>query len=431
MTESRIEKAAALQLIQEGRKRSLEFQSIKIEKIIEVLHGVGNVWAEGSPYFVKALEVLSRELNFSKESIYQTLLLVPSLCDSAASVARIKAELGGLEALNDFVPTKTDGLFVKAQSRGVILHVAAGNVFLGCIDSLVNGFLTKSYSIVKLSERNHEFPALFADSISAVDTEGILKDKYKLVFWDRADKETEFAFKQNVDAIIAWGGESMVNSYRKDRGLQTQMIEHGPKISFQVVFADAFKERKFAEVARQAVIDVATFDQSACSSAQVLFLQDEVDQAAFGEALVTAFKKFPIAAGKMTEDDAVERLKELARGEYNEFILGGKLVSGSNFMLHFDPSPGLRLSPLNRSLIIKKFSNLKDLESQISPFKSYLQCCGVAGSIEAQKQLASLASQWGVTRVCGVGQMTSGKLGAPHDGEYLLRELLKWTTYER
>lgn len=141
-------------ITQAARQKSKSFLALEMTKIISALDRVGKLWTKNSNYYNQALELLSEEISFSRPMIEATLDLVPSLCDSKNLKTKLTTELGSFEILDRFVSRPGFDGRVKAIPHGVLLHVSAGNVFLGCIDSLVNGFLTKNISILKLSSRN-------------------------------------------------------------------------------------------------------------------------------------------------------------------------------------------------------------------------------------------------------------------------------------
>lgn len=47
--------------------------------------------------------------------------------------------------------------------------------------------------------------------------------------------------KKKVDGIIAWGGEEMIESYRSNLPKEVKLLDFGPKISLQVISANALK----------------------------------------------------------------------------------------------------------------------------------------------------------------------------------------------
>lgn len=247
-----------------------------------------------------------------------------------------------------------------------------------------------------------------------------------MIPWSGGDTEIEDAFKKSVDAIIGWGGGEMIHSYRNGLPAGTLLIEHGPKISIGVITKSGFSETPLDTLASGVATDVALWDQAACASLQTLFIEDGLDIALFIRALGAAFDKFELPRGVLDDDEYVEILKEKYRAKLSTLTEGGRTLEGKNWFINFDPAPGLRGSPLNRTLILKSFRSADDLVRQIEPFAKTLQSCGYAlGTREKDTWLGKLAA-CGLQRFAPLGNMMSGMLGAPHDGRFSLQELVRF-----
>jgi phenylacetate-CoA ligase len=128
-----------LELYAQAQLKTIEFNSITINEIIETLHKVGQLWHTGSDYYNKALNQMAVEVSFHPDMNKLTMDIIPQLLDKDVLKQRISSELGSLDILDRYVQTNEFKGKVRAFSRGVLTHISAGNVFLGCIDS-TNGF---------------------------------------------------------------------------------------------------------------------------------------------------------------------------------------------------------------------------------------------------------------------------------------------------
>src|SRR5690606_26931068 len=142
----------------------------------------------------------------------------------------------------------------------------------------------------------------------------------------------------------------------------------GPKISFQVITKDGLAHKNLEKVCKRIVDDIIPWDQSACSSPQNLYLQEGIDLRSFLKALDLAFCEAP-KRGQMSGDEAVEILKEKARAEYSQLMEKGEILLGDEHLIHFEQNKYLRPSPLYRSLIVKRFKDVDDLNYHLSPFR--------------------------------------------------------------
>lgn len=375
--------------------------------------------------FSDALPELIKESGFSEEETRKTLALLPGLLKRESLEKRLKAEFTKAEVLDGFVKLPNGSFKTKAVPKGLILHVTAGNVFLSSIDSLIMGFLTKNISVIKVSSSNKFFPVYFAEKLARFDKQNVLADKFAVLHWKGGDEVAESFIKRKVNAIIAWGGEEMIASYQKNLPGHVKLLDFGPKISIQVITSEGLKNKTLSKVAEKIIADIVPWDQSACASPQNLYIQEGVDEEALVNALEIAFADAP-GRGEIDEDEATEILKETYRGLYSELMEGGKVVSGKEFLVHVESNKLLRPSPLHRSLIIKRFTSAEELRTLLEPFSYYLQSCSYLFSASEKDLFLEELSLTGIKRFAPMGTVTWGMEGAPHDGRFVLRELVSF-----
>lgn len=402
-----------------------EFALTAMNEILSVLDGFSKVWTPGSGAFEEAIPTLIKESGFSEAEVRSTLGILPSLLKRENLESRIRAEFTNEKVLDQFTKLPHFLGQVKATPKGLLLHVTAGNVFLSSIDSLIMGFLTKNLSILKVSSSNTFFPLFFAKKLQAFDQKKIVSDKFAVLHWKGGDQATESFIKSKVNTIVAWGGEEMVSSYQKDLPLHVKLLDFGPKISLQLITKKSLENKDTSQIAEAIVRDIIPWDQGACASPQNLYLQEGIEENEIIAAIDGAFQKSP-ERGHISDDEAVEILKEQYRGLYSELMEGGKVVSGKEHLIHLEQNKFLKPSPLGRSLIIKRFKDAEDLFSHLEPFSYYLQSCSYLLDETEQAQYLNLLSLTGLKRFAPLGTITWGMDGAPHDGRFVLRELVSF-----
>lgn len=412
-----------------GAKRLALYQT-QIEDIIELLDAFSYEWKEDSQSFNEALPRLVQESGFSEEDTRKTLALLPGLLKQESLLRRVQGEFSKIEVLNRFVKLPSQSALVRAIPQGTLLHVTAGNVFLSSIDSLIMGFLTKNLSIVKVSSQNTYFPNFFAERLRAFDRKNILADKFSILHWKGGDEKTESLMKTKVDTIIAWGGEEMLSSYRKNLPPHVKLLDFGPKISFQLVTKAGLQHKGLSAVAQKIVADIIPWDQGACASPQNLYLEEGINEEDILRAIDLAFLEAP-KRGEISEDEATEILKEQYRGFYSELMENGKVIKGNEHLIHREENRLLKPSPLHRSLIVKRFKDKEELFTLLEPFSYYLQSCSYLLSEKEHESYLNTLALTGIKRFAPLGTVTYGMDGAPHDGRFVLRELVKFIGDER
>lgn len=402
-----------------------EFAQTSLENIVSFLNQFSQEWKPGTKNYQEALPQLVQDSGFSVDEVKSTLALLSVILSRESLEKRIKAEFTNELVLDQFSKLPHSMGLVRAVPRGILLHVTAGNVFLSSLDSLIMGFLTKNISLLKVSSSNLNFPLFFAQKLQAFDQHNVLADKFAILQWKGGDQETEDFIKTKVNAIVAWGGEEMIQSYQKGLPSSVKLLEFGPKISLQVISKDALLNKDLKLVADAIVKDIVPWDQSACASPQNLYLQEGINESEVLAAIDVAFRKSP-ARGILSDDEAVEVLKEKYRGLYSELMEEGKVISGPEHLIHLEENKFLKPSPLGRSLIVKRFKDVEDLYHHLEPFSYYLQSCSYLLTEKEKTNYLNLLALSGLKRFAPLGTITWGMEGAPHDGRFVLRELVNF-----
>lgn len=428
-----------------GRKAQSLRASVKPltrEYVTDVISRAGRLFADkGSAYRKEALKHLRGHITFSPKVIESTLDIVPEITDRGAMLRRMNLEMFLPYAMETAVERRGyDGL-VRAVPRGVVLHVGAGNVFLGILDSLVLGMLTRNVNIVKVSSSGSSFLQLFMQAVRECDTEGRLAGSVAVLSWKGGSRELEAAALRHVNTVFVWGGYDAVKSYRESAPVDVKVEGFGPKTSFGVVYPSALANYGMAGVAERAARDACLWDQSACSSLHTLYLVVPgagAREKAVREFMTEARKAFAafsqkMPQGSLSDDEKVEitRARQLAK---TDKALGAAEYETSfpapDWTVIYEKDPAYRISPLNRVLYVKAVEKVEDLKKLLLPYKGYLQTAGVAGNIIDRKRTLDVLHEAGVSRVVKLGKMLEGVTGSPHDGTFPMMQLVNWVGLE-
>ena len=407
--------------------------------ITDTLAKAGRLFEKGGKYRKAALEHLKGQITFSEPVIDRTLDVIPELLDKQGMIKRMNMELFLPYALEAPVERRGYSGLVRALPKGVVLHVGAGNVFLGILDSLVIGLLTKNVNIVKLSSSGSNFINLFMEALKEADEKGVLAGSVAVVSWKGGSQGLEEAVLRHVNAVFVWGGYDAVQSYRRIAPIDVRVEGFGPKTSVGVVFDSCIEYEGMDNVARRAALDASLWDQAACSSLHTLYI---VAPKKKHKALASDFLKFAkehfadlaaeLPQGRLSPDEQVEitRARELARVD---MALGTAAYESSapatSWTVIYENDPVYRVSPLNRVLYVKTVETIEQVRDLLLPMRGYIQTVGVGGSIERKNVLETLAPA-GIARVVKLGKMLEEANGSPHDGIYPMMSLVNWVPIE-
>ena len=160
--------------------------------------------------------------------------------------------------------------------RGILFHIAPGNVPVNFAYSLFAGLVTGNINIIKLPSKNFEQVNLIVNAIKTT----LLEKKYKSIFskrlflirYNREGSLTSF-FSSLCDVRIIWGGDQTIIDVRKSPI---------PPKSIEITFADRYSisiinAKKYIEIENKTKIasdfynDTYLFDQNACTAPQTIY----------------------------------------------------------------------------------------------------------------------------------------------------------------
>lgn len=346
-----------------------------------------------------------------------------------ALLGRVRSELGCSRP--GTLSRKYPGRQFEAWAPlGCVVHVMPSNVFTVAALGLVESLLAGNVNVVKVSARDTEFGACFAEALCSLDAGGRLKEYVAVVHvasTDRERLETIFGF---ADAISVWGGEKAIAAVRQAAPEGARVISWGHKVSFGYVAAECLRpgsaERDAALIG--AARDVCRLDQQACSSPQTIFVEaDDAGVEAFAADLAVRLAEIsPTIPGRLPDASEQAELTTTMLVARAEEALGLTRIfedqREGRWRVLVDRRPGLRPSPLYRTVWVKGLAR-EEITTVLRPMRAWLQSCGLACGLRSLAEISRALFSAGVTRVARPGEMVDSYVGAPHDGVYALQQL--------
>jgi hypothetical protein len=317
------------------------------------------------------------------------------------------------------------------------VHIWAGNVPGLPLWSLVSGLLVKSGNIGKVSSSEPLFAGWFARML--VEMEPKLADCLAIVWWKGGDEELERPLFQQADVVIGYGGNESLDSIRSRIPLTTRFLPYGHKISFGMVSKVALDSRKAWKTAHHCAYDIVRYDQQGCYSPHVFYVQKggNVSPKEFAYYLAHELKSFQARypLRELSIEEAVATTGWRQQHEMATYSNPGKEMfgerSGSWTVVFDEDDKELSPSCLNRIIKVAAFNEFNEVAEHVSPHRRFLQTVGVAAAPNELYQLAELLGKVGVTRVTGIGHMTSPEAGWHHDGRFNLLDLVSMVDIEQ
>lgn len=419
------------EVVAEARLLRATYRSVPLDEILEILHALGRKLATpDDPIRLEILERMPDLVRFHPSMVKEGLDSLCSMLDRENILIRMRSDLGSPEIIERFTWQEPFAGSIKAEPRGVVAHIAAGNVFVGAIDSLIQGLVTKNINLLKMSGVDPVFPLLFTRALHAVDPEGRVSQAFALLPFRGGDKEVESMLKEGCDTLIVYGGEDAVAAYRNDLPITNRVVEYGPKYSLMVLRGDLVDDDAVSRIAR----DFTLWEQSACSSPHVIYVVGSDEQAhglarSLSSALERLLEQFPTPDIRRDEQVEITRTRELAKvaqalGEGELFVP----AQGQGYTVVFESDPGFRISCQHRTAYVKPVARFETVLEILKPYGTYIQSVGLLAEPAEMFRWGDRLVEGGADRITDLGGMTRRKHGTPHDGTKGLAEFVRWTS---
>jgi hypothetical protein len=173
---------------------------------------------------------------------------------------------------------------IKLQTgRGILFHIAPGNVPVNFAYSLLAGLLTGNINIVRVPSNTFEQVNIIVNEIKKVLTfkkyKSFFSNRLFLVKYNRESNATAF-FSKICDIRIIWGGDQTIDDIRKfPISPKSTEITFSDRYSIAIINADFYlKINDKSKVALDFYNDTFLFDQNACTSPQTIYWKGSIDE---------------------------------------------------------------------------------------------------------------------------------------------------------
>jgi len=315
----------------------------------------------------------------------------------------------------------------KAFPLGVVGHWPAGNVEIQPILSMTCALLGGNAALVRVPSELVESTRYLMGKLVESDRDELLTRRIFMAAFTHERHDLQEAMAQAVDGAMIWGGQEAVLQIRRlPFPHWAKVAVFGPRMSVAAMDAGAWSDTEEQESwCRRIARDVWQFEQQACSSPQVLFLEKKTGHspAQFLLALQHAFETENRAHPRRTIPAALTSAICQARASW--------LLADTSHRAVFPASPDWTLlfgggvdfpePTQGRTLTVLEVDNLLD---PISRFNRDVQTLGLGvADPEIEKKLADVAGKKGVDRIVKLGRMHA--FSSPWDGVDLVRPMVR------
>jgi long-chain-fatty-acyl-CoA reductase len=400
-------------------KTDTEFlHKLSINDIISFYSKVGELW--GSPQYEKREELVdltSRVTGYSKEMVELGMKQICGILTKEYLEATLQSDLGDKRLMDEWV-TRAESV-VHCQPRGKMLHILAGNVPAVAITSIVGGGLTKNANIIKMSDRDVITASYFAQSFHDVDPEHPVTKTTSVLYWPHTNHEIFGKIISLVNAVSVWGGYDAIHETRKNTPQGVELLEFGPRRGVQLIGKDAFHDLEKAT--KNAAHDLTLFDQEACFSPQIAFVEGDAER--YAESLAKSLEEENARLPKGYSDPKFHANITNAR-IYSKFR-GHKVHTSAKAewtIILASKMEDFPTHPLGRTIFIIPVKDLAESIEHIGPETQVVAIEPYSRATDLKERLTVK----GVDRITRLGKMGYFALGSPQEGMYPLSRMVRW-----
>lgn len=412
------------------RERVQAFAEVPVDEVISLLERVGRRLTEPGPYRDTIMETMLDVTGYSLPMLEKGMEVLEGLLSREALEDRL-ACMGDRRALDGW--TIHEGRPERALPLGAVCHVSPGNIFLGSVDSLVLGMITKNVNVLKMSRQDPVFPFIFLDALLEEDRSGEIASTLAITSWSYSDHEVMELVGREFDGILLFGSEDAVLGYKKVASSGARLMAYGPKLSWGLI-REGLTDEELDRAVKGFTRDVALWEQRACTSCQNLFVEGEKLARKVAGMLHSEFQaaELSLPPGRMTMDEGVDIRKERERVFWNSFEWDRRLFEGSTHTIILEDGSDVTPSPLNRTLYVKSLKSWRDLlNGNLSCMVDRMSSVGLAVPDTLTDETMRGLEPLGIPRFCMPGTMGLGADGkGTHDGSYIVLDLVRLVNRE-
>lgn len=397
-----------------------------VDEILAAVDAAVASWADPeSEWRREAERLLPEAARFSPEMVRFALPWMLEPLRAPAPQRLLDEELGDRRMLDGFAR----GRF--AAGPALILHILPGNLPALAAAPIVLSVAIKSSALVKAARADRVFPALFARSLAAVDSE--LGACVATCYWTGGDRDPEARAFAAADLVVASGSDAALADIRAR--CASRFIGHGHRVSFAVVAAEVLRSSETARSAARALaLDVSVWDQRGCLSPQLCFVEAGFKEACEFARLTAAelealAELLPPGPKTTAEHIAVRRFRDAAR--WRRGAAGRAVVmaaaDSNDWTVVVEPEPSFVPTPLCRSLRVLPVDDLADLPSILAPARHVLEAAGRTPSGERTPRIDRMLAAAGVHLILALGAMQRPPLLWPQGGRPRVADWITWS----
>ncbi|MBX4647351.1 acyl-CoA reductase [Klebsiella michiganensis] len=317
-------------------------------------------------------------------------------------------------------------LFEGWRPLGVVVHITPANAELLPFFAIIESLLVGNINWLRPSASEQGMTIDLLEAFTHFDLTGQLANFVAVI---PVETTRLSLLLTHADGVSAWGGDTALDAIRQQLPGGCRWIPWGHKISFAWLQPDAVNEENLLALAD----DVCCFDQQACSSPQIVFVDSDESAVLqdIGNRLAQAMRRRHARWQPLIPDEkaAADITSAVAFAQLDAVfaVADNALLAGDGWRIILQNMSAITPSPLFRTILLRPLPQNKVMQT-LRPWRTHLQTCGLIAADRDRIPFSQLLLAAGVNRITPVGKMHDGYHGEPHDGVYALSQLARRVT---
>jgi len=428
----------ACQTLKRNRERYLDARTT--ESRIALLSELAKNWLHPEYRFRQlALEQGPNFSGFSRPTLERGLDCFFKQLTADNLHALLEQDLGHVNRLDDLVSTHSErgsGRSAIAAAPELLVQLTPGIPPSAGLLSMALGVLARSAQFIKCSGGGSWLPRLFAHSL--YEAEPKLGACLEIAEWPAAKLELDQALFGEADCVTAIGSPEVLTATRQQLAARVRFLGSCRGVSFAFITGAMLSSHNARRTAEQAAVDIVAWNRLGSLSPHVVYVEKAggLPPEAFAEMLAEelARREESEPHGKLTAEAAAaiagRRSFYQVRAAHSPDTLHWCSKDSNAWTVVYEADPRFQLSCLHRFIYVKGVETLGEALLNAENVRDQVSTVGLAATADKAKALAKELADWGVTRICPLGQMQNPPLTWRRDGRPSLADLVLWTDWE-
>jgi hypothetical protein len=414
-------------LIDMRRKRAEVLAERPVAELLDTIERASRrLVRQGEPLHAELLEVLPGLTGYSREMIEIGLERMGAGWTAGALRGALEDEFKGLDVLDDF-RVRTSGGLERAFGPSLTVHVFSGNIPGVSVSSLIRSLCVKSAGFGKTAAGEPYVAVCFARALAEEDPE--LAGCLGVTYWPGGSDDLEAVAFSEAEVVIAYGSDETIGRIGCHVPPQVRFIAYPNRVGAALISRNGLGAGDTESLARDAALDVVTFDQQGCVSPHTIYVEDggAVSPLEFANLLAAALERLSteIPRGTMTpgESTLIHQLRAQAEIRGATVLAGQR---GTEWTVIIEERPEFEPSPLNRVIHVRPVGELSEALSTLERVGHRLQTVAVAATPDEVAVLAAQLGAAGATRIVPIGEAAWPAPHWHHDGRFQFQDLVRF-----